>query len=62
MACALTFYGSSFICDHTGAKLAEAGRDEPERADRHHRSADYPPRRAGLGCIPRPPPGPVPGP
>ncbi|SHI14639.1 N-carbamoylputrescine amidase [Ferrimonas marina] len=23
-----TFYGSSFITDHTGAKLAEAGRDE----------------------------------
>lgn len=28
-SCALTFYGSSFICDHTGAMLAEAGRDEP---------------------------------
>jgi N-carbamoylputrescine amidase len=27
-SCALTFYGSSFICDHTGAMLAEAGRDE----------------------------------
>ena len=26
--CALTFYGSSFIADQTGAKLAEAGRDE----------------------------------
>jgi len=26
--CALTFYGSSFIADHTGAKLAEAPRDE----------------------------------
>ena len=24
----MTFYGSSFIADHTGAKLAEAGRDE----------------------------------
>ena len=27
--CALTFYGSSFIADQTGAKLAEAPRDEP---------------------------------
>lgn len=25
---AMTFYGSSFIADHTGAKLAEAGRSE----------------------------------
>jgi len=24
----MTFYGSSFIADHTGAKVAEAGRDE----------------------------------
>jgi N-carbamoylputrescine amidase len=28
-SCALTFYGSSFIADQTGAKLAEAPRDEP---------------------------------
>ncbi len=27
-SCDVTFYGSSFIADHTGAKLAEAGRDE----------------------------------
>lgn len=27
-SCALTFYGSSFITDHLGAKLAEAGRAE----------------------------------
>ncbi|SDH49056.1 N-carbamoylputrescine amidase [Roseospirillum parvum] len=27
-SCSLTFYGSSFITDHTGALLAEAGRDE----------------------------------
>ena len=27
-ACALTFYGASFIADQTGAKLAEAPRDE----------------------------------
>ncbi len=27
--CALTFYGSSFIADHTGAMVAEAGEDEP---------------------------------
>ncbi len=26
-SCAITFYGSSFIADQTGAKLAEAGRD-----------------------------------
>ncbi len=26
--CALSFYGSSFIADHTGAKVAEAGEDE----------------------------------
>ena len=24
----ITFYGSSFIADHTGAKVAEAGRDD----------------------------------
>jgi N-carbamoylputrescine amidase len=28
--CAVTFYGSSFITDHTGALLAEAGRDREE--------------------------------
>jgi N-carbamoylputrescine amidase len=27
-SCSLTFYGSSFITDHLGAKLAEAGRSE----------------------------------
>ena len=27
-SCSLTFYGSSFIADHTGAKLAEAGEDD----------------------------------
>lgn len=27
--CALTFYGSSFITDHLGAKLKEAPRDAP---------------------------------
>lgn len=26
--CSITFYGSSFIADNTGAKVAEAGRDE----------------------------------
>jgi N-carbamoylputrescine amidase len=26
--CSVTFYGSSFIADHTGAKVAEAGREE----------------------------------
>jgi N-carbamoylputrescine amidase len=25
----ITFYGSSFICDHRGDKLAELGRTEP---------------------------------
>ena len=29
-SCALTFYGSSFITDHTGAKVAEASRDKEE--------------------------------
>ena len=29
-ACSLTFYGSSFITDHSGALLAEAGRDQEE--------------------------------
>ncbi len=29
-ACSLTFYGSSFIADETGAKIAEAGRDRQE--------------------------------
>jgi N-carbamoylputrescine amidase len=28
-SCAITFYGSSFIADQTGAKVAEAGEDEP---------------------------------
>ena len=27
-SCEITFYGSSFICDPTGAKVAEAGRDQ----------------------------------
>ncbi|MGI9264406.1 MAG: N-carbamoylputrescine amidase [Gammaproteobacteria bacterium] len=27
-SCSVTFYGSSFIADHTGAKIAEAGRDD----------------------------------
>ena len=27
-SCAITFYGSSFIADQTGAKVAEAGRDQ----------------------------------
>ncbi|MGD8976866.1 MAG: N-carbamoylputrescine amidase [Gammaproteobacteria bacterium] len=27
-SCSLTFYGSSFICDQFGAKVAEAGRDD----------------------------------
>jgi N-carbamoylputrescine amidase len=27
-SCDVTFYGSSFITDHTGAKLSEAGRTE----------------------------------
>ncbi|PHS58565.1 MAG: N-carbamoylputrescine amidase [Sulfurimonas sp.] len=29
-SCSLTFYGSSFITDYTGAKIAEASRDEEE--------------------------------
>lgn len=29
-SCTLTFYGSSFITDHTGAKVAEASRDKEE--------------------------------
>jgi N-carbamoylputrescine amidase len=29
-SCALTFYGSSFITDYTGAKIAEASRDKEE--------------------------------
>ena len=27
-SCAITFYGSSFVADNTGAKVAEAGRDD----------------------------------
>ena len=29
-SCTLTFYGSSFITDHTGEKVAEASRDKEE--------------------------------
>jgi N-carbamoylputrescine amidase len=29
-SCTLTFYGSSFITDHTGEKIAEASRDQEE--------------------------------
>jgi N-carbamoylputrescine amidase len=29
-SCTLTFYGSSFITDYTGAKIAEASRDKEE--------------------------------
>ncbi|HEX5670550.1 MAG TPA: N-carbamoylputrescine amidase [Sulfuricurvum sp.] len=44
-SCTLTFYGSSFITDHTGAKVAEASRDKEEilysefdiEANREHR-------------------------
>ena len=45
VSCTLTFYGSSFITDHTGAKVAEASRDKEEilysefdvQANREHR-------------------------
>lgn len=44
-SCTLTFYGSSFITDHAGAKVAEASRDREEilysefdvQANREHR-------------------------
>ncbi|MCL4431008.1 MAG: N-carbamoylputrescine amidase [Epsilonproteobacteria bacterium] len=44
-SCTLTFYGSSFITDHTGAKVAEASRNQEEilytefdvQANREHR-------------------------
>ncbi|MDP2078930.1 MAG: N-carbamoylputrescine amidase [Sulfuricurvum sp.] len=44
-SCTLTFYGSSFITDHTGLKVAEASRDQEEilysefdvQANREHR-------------------------
>ncbi|MFA6188484.1 MAG: N-carbamoylputrescine amidase [Sulfuricurvum sp.] len=44
-SCTLTFYGSSFITDHTGEKMAEASRDKEEiiysefdvQANRTHR-------------------------
>lgn len=44
-SCTLTFYGSSFITDHTGEKVAEASRDKEEILystfdpieNRHHR-------------------------
>jgi len=29
-SCTLTFYGSSFMTDYTGAKIAEASRDKEE--------------------------------
>jgi N-carbamoylputrescine amidase len=29
-SCSLTFYGSSFVTDHTGEKIAEASRDQQE--------------------------------
>ncbi|MFA7501103.1 MAG: nitrilase-related carbon-nitrogen hydrolase, partial [Sulfurimonas sp.] len=29
-SCTLTFYGSSFITDYTGKKIAEASRDKEE--------------------------------
>ena len=29
-SCSLTFYGSSFMTDHTGLKLVEASRDKEE--------------------------------
>jgi N-carbamoylputrescine amidase len=29
-SCTLTFYGSSFITDHTGEKVSEASRDKEE--------------------------------
>ena len=49
----MTFYGSSFIASHTGEKVAEADREQRERADRRVRSGGGAPLSAGLGRVPR---------
>ena len=55
----ITFYGSSFIADHTGAKVAEAGRDDEAVLVGHVRPRGRTPRPPLLGAVPRSPPRPV---
>ena len=46
----ITFYGSSFIADATGAKVAEAGRDGEAVLRRHVRPRRAAPTRASRGA------------
>jgi N-carbamoylputrescine amidase len=53
---AMRFYGSSFICDHKGALLAEADRDS-SGVWLHDLDLAHARRPPELGHLPRPPPG-----
>ena len=55
----ITFYGSSFIADATGAKVAEAGRDGEAVLTATFDLDARAPRRALVGPVPRPPTRPV---
>ena len=55
----ITFYGSSFIADATGAKVAEADRERRGRAHRDVRSRRTAAHAQLVGPVPRPPPRPV---
>lgn len=50
-SCAITFYGSSFIADQTGAKVAEAGRSEEAIVTASFDLAECERRRRGWGIF-----------
>ena len=55
----ITFYGSSFIADATGAKVAEADRDERSCASAPRSTSTSCARSARVGPVPRSPARPV---
>ena len=57
--CEITFYGSSFIADTTGAKVAEAGRDGEAVLIATFDRELLRSQRARVGAVPRSPPRPV---
>ena len=50
-SCSLNFYGSSFITDYTGAKIAEASRDEEEILYAEYDLEDHAKQREYWGLI-----------
>ena len=55
----ITFYGSSFIADATGAKVAEAGRDGEAVLTATFELDERPAPAPLVGAVPRPPARPV---